>query len=71
MAQEILVERLFEALVNGDRPAARRIVEESVDGGAGPARVLTTLFWPTPELIDRKHRADALPPISTRVSRRL
>jgi dimethylamine corrinoid protein len=71
MAQEILVERLFEALVNGDRPAARRIVEESVDGGAGPARVLTNLFWPTHELIDRMHRADQLTRIGYHFSTRL
>ncbi len=71
MAQEILVERLFEALVNGDRGQARSIVEEAIAGGAGPALVLTNLFWPTHELIDRMHRADQLSRIGYHLSTRM
>lgn len=71
MAQEILVERLFETLINGDRPAARRVVEEAMAEGVGPARVLTNLFWPTHELIERLHRADQLSRISYHFSTRL
>lgn len=71
MAQEILVERLFEALVNGDRNTARSIVEEAIHDGAGPALVLTNLFWPTHELIDRMHRADQLGRIGYHFSTRM
>ncbi|MBL8888270.1 MAG: hypothetical protein JNK16_16550 [Phycisphaerales bacterium] len=71
MAQEILVERLFEALVNGDRAASRSIVEESMRDGATPALVLTNLFWPTHELIERMHRADQLGRIGYHMSTRM
>ncbi|MFO0860778.1 MAG: hypothetical protein U0570_09505 [Phycisphaerales bacterium] len=71
MAQEILIERLFESLVNGDRPAARSIVAEAMDGGAGPALVLTNLFWSTHELIERMHRADQLTRIGYHMATRM
>jgi methanogenic corrinoid protein MtbC1 len=71
MAHEILVERLFEALVNGDRPASRSIVDEAIRDGAGPALVMTNLFWPTHELIDRLHRSDQLGRIGYHFSTRI
>src|SRR4051812_28300002 len=33
MSQELLVERFFETLVNGDRPAARAVVQETLNQG--------------------------------------
>ncbi len=60
MNQEVLVERLFETLVNGDRAAARSIVEETFDQNAPADRVLTGLMWPAYEMIERLHRSDQL-----------
>lgn len=71
MAQEILVERLFEALVNGDRGSSRSIVDESLQSGAAPSLVMTNLFWPTHELIERMHRADQLGRIGYHMSTRM
>ncbi len=33
MSQEILLERFFELLINGDRPGARALVSELVEKG--------------------------------------
>lgn len=69
MSQEILVERLFEALVAGDRPAARAIVQETANVPA--PTVLSELFWPVHELIEKLHRGDQMTSISYQMSTRL
>lgn len=71
MSQEVLVERLFETLINGDRPAARRIVAETVAQNVTPTRLLTDLFWPTHELIERLFKSDQLTTVSYHLSTRL
>lgn len=69
MSQEVLVERLFEALVAGDRPTARAIVQETATAPA--ATVLSELFWPVHELIEKLHRSDQMTNISYQMSTRL
>src|SRR5262249_11333503 len=50
VSHEILVERLFETLVSGDRTAARAIVEETRQRGIAAETLLTDVFWPTYEM---------------------
>jgi methanogenic corrinoid protein MtbC1 len=69
--QDILVERLFEALVGGDRPAARAIVGETIESGATPERMVCDLFWPVYELIERLYRGDQLSKLSHHLATRL
>lgn len=71
MSREILVERFFETLINGDRDAARIIVQEATAQGGGASELLTELFWPTHEMIERLHRADTLTPMAYHLSTRL
>jgi methanogenic corrinoid protein MtbC1 len=71
MDHELMVERFFEALINGDRPAARQIVQEVVGTGLSPERVISELFWPTYEMIERLSRADQLSHLSYKLSTRL
>lgn len=71
MAQDLIIERLFEVLTDGDRHAAARIVNEQFDAGASAQAVLTDLFWPTYELIDRLHREDSLSDLSHGLAVRL
>ncbi len=71
MSHEILIERLFETLVNGDRQAAREIVEESLRQGASPETVVTDLFWPAYDKVERLHRADQMTTLSHHMATRL
>ncbi len=71
MSQETLVERFFEILINGDRPAARAMIDECAREGCTPERILSDLCWPTYEFVGRLHRADQLSQLSYRLSTRL
>lgn len=71
MRQEMLVERFFETLVSGDRPAARETVQEAANGGLTPEQLITELFWPTYELIERLYRGDQLSKLSHHLATRL
>ena len=70
-AQELLVERLFEALVSGDRATCRSIITECSNQGTTSQTVLTQLCWPTYELIEKLYRADQMTKISYHMSTRI
>jgi MerR family transcriptional regulator, light-induced transcriptional regulator len=71
MSQDILVERFFETLISGHRPAARQIVREALAGGAQPTRLITDLFWPTYEMVEKLFRSDQLTRLSHQLATRL
>lgn len=71
MNQEVLIERLFQTLVNGDRSAAREIVAETLGAGISAEEVLSDLFWPTLTTLNRLHRADQLSIMSHHFATRL
>lgn len=71
MSQDILQEQFFETLINGDRPAARSLVERTLGQGASPEQVISDLFWPTYDLIERLYRGDQLTRMSHHLSTRL
>ncbi len=71
MNVELLNERFFEVLVNGDRPGARAIVAEAESSGMKPEEVLSSVFWPTYELIDRLFRKDSLTTLAHHQATRL
>lgn len=71
MNLEAIVERFFETLINGDRPAARRIVGEALELGLTPERLVQDMYWPTYSLIDRLHREDQLSDVSYKLGTRL
>jgi len=71
VSQTVLQERLFEALISGDRPAARSVVEDARQGGAPPSLILTDLFWPVYERIERSFRSDQLTTLSHHLGTRL
>jgi MerR family transcriptional regulator, light-induced transcriptional regulator len=70
MSQAVLVERFFESLIAGDRPVSRAIVQEALKG-SGPTQVLTDLFWPTYETIEKLYRSDQLTKLSHHLGTRL
>ena len=71
MSQEIVVERFFETLISGSRPGARQVVQECRDSGVDATRLVTDLFWPTYEMIERLYRSDQLTKVSHHLSTRL
>lgn len=76
MSQDVstLVERLFEALISGDRRQARVVVAEAIRSAgdlASPALLISGLYWPAYELIERLYRNDQLTRLSYQLSTRL
>jgi methanogenic corrinoid protein MtbC1 len=71
MTLERYVERLFETLVAGDRPAARNVVQEARRSGVEPVEMIGDLFWPTYELVERLYRHDQLTKMAHHLATRL
>jgi methanogenic corrinoid protein MtbC1 len=71
MQRDALIERFFNTLISGDRPAARAIVDELLQADCPAEKVLTRLFWPTIEHIQNLHRADQLSNLAHHYSTRL
>jgi methanogenic corrinoid protein MtbC1 len=71
MSAEILIERLFESLISGDRQNARTIVEEQINAGVTQEILLTDLFWPAYELVERLHREDQITTLAHNMASRL
>ncbi len=71
MSAEILIERLFESLISGDRHTARGIVLEQTNAGVTQEILLTDLFWPAYELVERLHREDQITTLAHNMASRL
>lgn len=71
MSQQVLVERLFETLINGDRPAARSIVSETSKQGVTAETIVTDLLWPSYQMIENLFRADQMTTLAHHLSTRL
>ncbi|MFN8871074.1 MAG: B12-binding domain-containing protein [Phycisphaerae bacterium] len=71
MSQQLLVERLFESLIAGDRAQSRKVVGEAIQQGVHAQRILMDLFWPTHEMIEKLFRQDQLTVVSYNMSTRL
>lgn len=71
MSAEILTERLFEALIEGNRDAARRIIDDQRKAGANPEVVITDLCWPAYEMVERMHREDRLTTLAYNLATRM
>lgn len=64
-------ERFFEALISGDRPRARQVVESVLESGWNAQDLITELYWPTYENLGRMHRADQLTTLAHHMATRL
>ena len=71
MSVEILTERLFESLISGDRDSARTIVNQQIKAGVTHEIMLTDLFWPTYELVEKLHREDQITKLAHNMASRL
>ena len=61
MNQEAMIERLFETLISGNRPATRAFVKQAEAALRSPEAVISGLFWPTHEMIQKLYRATSCP----------
>ena len=71
MSQDIVIERFFETIVSGACPEARRLIAEQTDLGVSPQSLLTDLFWPTYDMIERLNRNDQITSMGYHLSTRL
>lgn len=71
MTDDTHVEKLFEILIQGDRPAARAYTRKLLADRYTGEEVLTEVFWPTYALIDRLYRSDQLTRLSHHFATRL
>ncbi len=71
MQQEQLMERFFEALIAGDRPIARATAEQARAEMGGPLNLITNLFWPTHQQIEKLYKQDQLTRMSHHMAVRL
>jgi methanogenic corrinoid protein MtbC1 len=59
--QELIVERLFQALITGDRNAARQIIAETRnDHGCTSEDLAHEIYWPSLDMINTLFRNDQL-----------
>ncbi len=70
-----LSQSYLESLLAGDRIIARKLVENSLSNGSTPFQMLTSLVWPTMELMQTLYREDritiAMLNMATRLNRSL
>ncbi len=71
MNPEIVVERLFEVLVRGDRAGARAIVDELLHSGVPAERLVQEAYWPVLEMISALYRADQISTVAHHYGTRL
>jgi len=71
MDLQLLNERLLESLIHGDRPDARRVIESAANGGLSPAEIISDLYWPTYETVEKLFRNDQLSTLGYHTATRL
>jgi MerR family transcriptional regulator, light-induced transcriptional regulator len=70
-SQDILIERLFESLIAGDRSAAREILADTLRSGTPVDLIFTDLFWPVYNKIETLYRQDQLSTLAHHYATRL
>ncbi len=71
MNTELIVERLFEALITGDRDATRAVVDQATRQGLDARTLLTEVLWPVYEQVEKLHRADQMTTLAHHFATRL
>jgi methanogenic corrinoid protein MtbC1 len=69
--QELLTEQLFALLIAGDRPLARRLVEETLAEGVTAEAFAQEVIWPAAEMVNSLYRADQLTNLAHHYATRL
>lgn len=71
MSAEALIEKMFEALITGDRPQSRLVVQEAERTLGSPEALIEQVFWPTYEHLEKLFREDQLTTLNHHMATRL
>ena len=71
MNQEIIVERLFDKLIQGDRSGTRAIVNEATEAGVSPEDLTHDVYWKALEMVNSLYRADQISTVAHHFATRL
>jgi len=71
MSREALIERFFNALISGDRNASRQIVDNLLQADIPARAIMSQLFWPTLEHIQKLYRHDQMSDMAHHLATRL
>jgi len=71
MHRDVLLERFFTATISGNRTQARHLVDQLIESDCAPERILTGLFWPTIQHVEKLYRADQLSQLGHNYATRL
>ena len=66
-----LAQSYLKALLAGDRTASREVIENAIRAGGTARNLLTTLVWPTMELLQELYRDDRITVASLNLATRL
>ena len=69
--RDVLQERFFTSLISGHRSATRQIVNELLSADHRPEKILSHLFWPTVEHLQKLFREDQLTNLAHHYATRL
>lgn len=68
---DAISERLFEALINGDRTMARVVASNALSDGLTPEELVSEVYWPTYETVAKLYRNDQLTRLAHHMATRL
>lgn len=71
MNAEMTVERLFQALICGDRGLARQIINEAMSTGVSTEDLTNEIYWPVLDMIGTLYRNDQLTALAHHYATRL
>ncbi len=71
MNTQVLIERLFETLISGDRNAARSLVQEATRSNVPAETLIGEILWPTYEMVEKLYRSDQMTTLSHHLATRL
>ena len=70
-SRNAVLERFFTALISGDRPGVRGVLDELFEAEIPAERIVDQLIWPSLEQIQQRTRADQLSRLSQQFATRL
>lgn len=70
-SRNAVLERFFTALISGDRPAVRTVLDELYEAQVPAERIVDHLIWPALEQVQQRTRADQLSKLSQQFATRL